>query len=55
MWNVEAATQLKKPRFNILSFQTIRKENVLKNPAEFGHSNLFNVLLSISEVYRLII
>lgn len=48
MWNVEAATQLKKPRFNILSFQTIRKENVLKNPAEF-------VLLSISEVYRLII
>lgn len=51
-WNVKASSQLEKPRFVIVAFQTDRKNNVNKNMSQFDHCNLTNIKLYLnSEMY----
>lgn len=51
-WTVKAASQLEKPRYIIVGFQTNRKGNVVKNMAEFDHCNLTNMKVYLnSEVF----
>lgn len=49
-WSVKTATQLEKPRYVIVAFQTGRKNNVKKNTAKFDHCNLTNVKLHLNSV-----
>ena len=49
-WSVKTASQLEKPRFVIIAFQTGRKNNIKKNSAVFDHCNLTNVKLHLNSV-----
>lgn len=51
-WTIKTSSQLEKPRFVILGFQTDRKNNAEKNASLFDHCNLRNVKLHLnSEVF----
>ncbi|CAH0551589.1 unnamed protein product [Brassicogethes aeneus] len=51
-WNVKSATQLEKPRYVIVGFQTDRKNNFHKNSSLFDNCNLKNIKLYLnSEIY----
>ena len=51
-WMVKSATQLEKPRYVIVAFQTERKNKLDKNVSLFDHCKLTNLKLYLnSEVY----
>lgn len=51
-WAIKSSTQLEKPRYVIVGFQTLRKESISKNISKFDHCNLTNIKLYLdSEVY----
>ncbi|CAH0551313.1 unnamed protein product [Brassicogethes aeneus] len=51
-WSVKSATQLEKPRYVIVAFQTDRKNDFYKNNGYFDHCNLKNIKLFLnSEIY----
>lgn len=51
-WSVKAASQLEKPRFIIIAFQTNRKNLNSSNMSEFDHCNITNMKVYLnSEVY----
>jgi len=47
-WAVKTATQLEKPRFVVVAFQTDRKNKLEKNSAVFDHCNLTNMKLHLN-------
>lgn len=52
LWNVKTSTNLERPRFVIVAFQTNRKDNSKATVAQFDHLNLINIRLWLnSEVY----
>lgn len=50
-WNVKTTSQLEKPRFVALAFQTARKNDVTKDCSKFDHCGLYNVRLYLNENY----
>ena len=48
VWTVKTSSQLEKPRFVILGFQTNRKNNTNKNSSYFDHCNITNVKLFLN-------
>lgn len=51
-WAVKAASQLEKPRFIIIGFQTNRKNHISTDMSEFDHCNITNMKVYLnSEVY----
>lgn len=51
-WAVKTATQIEKPRFVIIGFQTNRKNNLQSDASKFDHCNLANIRLFLnSEIY----
>lgn len=50
-WTVKTSSQLEKPRFVILAFQTERTNNIQKHCDEFDHCNLTNAKLFLNEKY----
>ncbi|XP_034934686.1 uncharacterized protein [Chelonus insularis] len=48
VWMVKTSTQLEKPRYVILAFQTARKNDATKNSSQFDHCNLRNVKLFLN-------
>lgn len=48
VWTVKTATQLEKPRYVILGFQTARKNRDLKNASNFDHCNITDVKLFLN-------
>ena len=48
VWTVKTSTQLEKPRFVILGFQTNRKNNTNRSSSNFDHCNLTNVKLFLN-------
>lgn len=49
VWTVKTSTQLEKPRFVILGFQTNRKNNTRRSSSLFDHCNLTNVKLILND------
>lgn len=47
-WSIKTSTQLEKPRFVIIGFQTDRKNNAEKNMAHFDHCSLRNIKLHLN-------
>ncbi|XP_044014012.1 uncharacterized protein LOC122856407 [Aphidius gifuensis] len=47
-WSVKTSTQLEKPRYIILGFQTERKNSVTNNSSVFDHCNLRDVKLFLN-------
>ena len=50
-WTMKTSSQLEKPRYVILIFQTDRKNNIAKNASEFDHCNLTNIRLFLNDKY----
>lgn len=51
-WSIKSSTQLEKPRYVIVGFQTARKDSISKDASRFDHCNLANIKLYLdSEVY----
>jgi hypothetical protein len=50
-WTIKTSSQLEKPRFVILAFQTDRKNDLKKNMALFDHCELMNVKLYLDSQY----
>ena len=50
-WTLKTSSQLEKPWYVILIFQTDRKNNIAKNAYEFAHCNLTNVKLFLNDKY----
>ncbi|XP_024084824.1 uncharacterized protein LOC112127719 [Cimex lectularius] len=48
LWSVKTSTQLEKPRFIILAFQTNRKSNPENNASNFDHCELTSVKLFLN-------
>lgn len=48
VWTVKTSTQLEKPRYVILGFQTKRKNDKSKNVNHFDHCKISNVKLSLN-------
>ncbi|XP_014295310.1 uncharacterized protein LOC106693222 [Microplitis demolitor] len=48
IWSVETSTQLEKPRFVILGFQTARKNDATKNASVFDHCNIRDIKLFLN-------
>ncbi|XP_014296894.1 uncharacterized protein LOC106693502 [Microplitis demolitor] len=48
IWGVKTSTQLKKPRFVILGFQTARKNDTTKNPNVFDYCNIRDIKLFLN-------
>ncbi|XP_044010187.1 uncharacterized protein LOC122853835 [Aphidius gifuensis] len=48
IWNVKTSTQLEKPRYVIVGFQTARKNRADKNASHFDHCNLRDVKLFLN-------
>ncbi|XP_051155188.1 uncharacterized protein LOC127277840 [Leptopilina boulardi] len=48
IWNVKTSTQLEKPRFIVLGFQTGRKNNTTRNSSHFDHCNISEVKLFLN-------
>lgn len=51
IWAVKASTQLEKPRFIIIGFQTNRKNKKDKDASEFDHCNLSDIKLFLNSVF----
>ena len=47
-WTVKTSTNLEKPRFVILAFQTDKKNSIRHDISEFSHANLRNIKLSLN-------
>lgn len=47
-WSVKSATQLEKPRYIIIAFQTDRKNKFTVNASKFDHCNLTNIKLYLN-------
>lgn len=50
-WTVKTSSQLEKPRFVILAFQTARKNNLKQHDGEFDHCAITNAKLFLNEKY----
>ncbi|XP_068994066.1 uncharacterized protein [Neodiprion pinetum] len=48
VWTVKTSTQLEKPRYAILGFQTSRKNKTGKNASHFDHCNITDVKLFLN-------
>lgn len=48
IWAVKTSTQLEKPRYVIIGFQTARKNSPTKNASQFDHCNLRDVKLFLN-------
>lgn len=48
VWSVKTSTQLEKPRYVIVGFQTARKNNNEKNASHFDHCNLRDIKLFLN-------
>ncbi|XP_014295491.1 uncharacterized protein LOC106693249 [Microplitis demolitor] len=48
IWAVKTSTQLEKPRFVILGFQTARKNDTTKNASVFDHCNIRDIKLFLN-------
>ncbi|XP_015119982.1 uncharacterized protein LOC107043154 [Diachasma alloeum] len=48
VWVVKTSTQLEKPRYVIVGFQTARKNQPLKNASEFDHCNIREIKLFLN-------
>ncbi|XP_046751321.1 uncharacterized protein LOC124414418 [Diprion similis] len=48
VWTVKTSTQLEKPRYVILAFQTSRKNKIGKNASHFDHCNVTDVKLLLN-------
>ncbi|XP_014299137.1 uncharacterized protein LOC106693963 [Microplitis demolitor] len=48
IWAVKTSTQLEKPRFVILGFQTARKNDAVKNVSVFDHCNIRDIKLFLN-------
>ncbi|XP_057335072.1 uncharacterized protein LOC130673876 [Microplitis mediator] len=48
IWTVKTSTQLEKPRFVILGFQTARKNDATKNASGFDHCNIRDIKLFLN-------
>ncbi|XP_057327117.1 uncharacterized protein LOC130674212 [Microplitis mediator] len=48
IWQIKTSTQLEKPRYVILGFQTARKNAVKKDASQFDHCNLRDVKLFLN-------
>lgn len=51
VWTIKTANQLEKPRFVIVSFQTARKNNNVKNASQFDICDLNNIKLFLNSQY----
>ena len=51
IWTVKTSTQLEKPRFVILGFQSARNNSRTVTAAEFDHCNISNVKLFLNSQY----
>ena len=51
IWTVKTSTQLEKPRYVILGFQTARNNSRHVSTAEFDHCNITNVKLFLNSQY----
>ncbi len=51
VWSVKTASQLEKPRYIILGFQTNRKNSTTKNASQFDHCNLQDIKLFLNSQY----
>ena len=51
MWTIKTSSQLEKPRFVILTFQTRRKNDVKKHADEFDHCKVTNARLFLNDKY----
>lgn len=49
-WAVKTASQLEKPRYVIVAFQTNKKANMKENASHFNHCNLTNLKLHLNSV-----
>lgn len=50
-WTIKTATELEKPRYVVLAFQTGKKGDVKKRSSTFDHCNLKNVKLYLNAQY----
>ena len=48
IWTVKTATQVEKPRYVIVGFQTNRNNNRVRNASQFDHINLTNIKLYLN-------
>lgn len=48
VWVVKTSTQLEKPRYVVVSFQTERKNNLTKNASHFDHCNIRDIKLFLN-------
>ncbi|XP_044585008.1 uncharacterized protein LOC123265351 [Cotesia glomerata] len=48
IWAVKTSTQLEKPRYVVLGFQTARKNDARKDASKFDHCNLRNIKLFLN-------
>ncbi|XP_014299512.2 uncharacterized protein LOC106694040 [Microplitis demolitor] len=48
IWAVETSTQLKKPRYVVLGFQSARKNDARKNASQFDHCSIRNIKLFLN-------
>ncbi|RYA68247.1 hypothetical protein DD595_25615, partial [Enterobacter cloacae complex sp. 4DZ3-17B2] len=51
VWSVKIATQLEKPRYIIIGFQTARKNDKARNASLFDHCNISNVKVFLNSKY----
>ncbi len=49
-WSVKTSSQLEKPRYVIVAFQTDKKNNMKKNASHFDHCKLTNLKLHLNSV-----
>lgn len=49
-WDVKAASQLRKPRFIFIDFQTNRKNLISANMLEFGHCNTTKMKVYLNSI-----
>ena len=51
IWTIKTSSQLEKPRYVILAFQTARNNELTANASEFDHCNIRNVKLFLNSQY----
>lgn len=47
-WSIKSSSQLEKPRYVLLAFQTDKKNNIYKNNSTFNHCNLTDIKLFLN-------
>lgn len=52
IWTVKTSSQMEKPRYVILAFQTDRNNSFIKSAAEFDHCQITNVKLFLNAQYH---